>query len=134
MTYSNYRSFSQTEVSMFKNVLGAYDVTDVSELTPDKASEIFTALSTSRPPELNLTFTIWLLHQNLPQSAREYILDSDFDHDGITLRDEFANGTNPFEYNPSKQKQDAPSTQSNLDSSSSGASSNRKRSAPQLEM
>lgn len=89
--------YSDRENRAFEKFMQGSSEDSLENFSIEQAT-IFLSEISELPSEVAESLVIWLLHQNLPQSTLDFILASDLDGDGISLRDELANGTNPFQY------------------------------------
>jgi hypothetical protein len=97
--------FSDRENRAFAKFIRGLQICDELEDFSIGQAAIFLSEISSLPGEVAQSLVVWLLHQNLPQSTLDFILGSDIDGDGISLKEELANGTNPFQHDhPEKTK------------------------------
>jgi hypothetical protein len=95
--------YSDRENRAFEKFIQGSSEDNLKNFSIEQAT-IFLSEISELPSEVAQSLVIWLLHQNLPQSTLDFILASDLDGDGISLRDELANGTNPFKYDNSRTR------------------------------
>jgi hypothetical protein len=97
--------FSDHENRAFAKFIRGLQICDELEDFSIEQTANFLSEISELPGEVGESLVIWLLHQNLPQSTLDFILGSDIDGDGISLKEELANGTNPFQHDhPEKTK------------------------------
>jgi hypothetical protein len=96
--------FSDRENHAFAKFIRDLEICDELEDFSIGQAAIFLSEISEMPAEVAQSLVVWLLHQNLPQSTLDFILGSDIDGDGINLREELANGTNPFQHDDSRAR------------------------------
>lgn len=106
--------YSDRENRAFEKFMQGSSEDSLENFSIEQAT-IFLSEISELPTEVAQSLVIWLLHQNLPQSTLDFILASDLDGDGVSLRDELANGTNPFQYDSRTRTKNDDRAQEQLD-------------------
>jgi len=94
---ANVEGGSEREDEFFGEFLKNLGIPKPSKMTEVEAEKLLENLAAEEcSEEFVESLVYWLLRQGIPPAAKEVIMESDIDGDGVPLWQELLDGTNPF--------------------------------------